>query len=72
MSSELQLPSTARNLVSVSGFGYGENVRLQQVTKIELAAAQRVKRFDLPALHATPARPAAHTSAMHPETFLPS
>jgi hypothetical protein len=45
MSSDL-LQTTARNLVSVTGFGYGENVRLQQIRKAEAAAAPCIRRFD--------------------------
>lgn len=46
MSSDLQLHSTARNLVSVSGFGYGENARLRQAREDEPAAAPRIKWFN--------------------------
>lgn len=46
MSSDLQFQTTARNLVSVTGFGYGENVRLQQIRKAELADVPRIRRFD--------------------------
>ena len=45
MSSDLHLHSTARNLVNVSGFGYREHGRLQQIRKDETTAALRIKRF---------------------------
>lgn len=45
MSSDFHLHIVARNLVSVSEFGYGENVRLQQNGKSGPAAAPRIKRF---------------------------
>jgi hypothetical protein len=49
MSSDLHLHIVARNLVSVSEFGYGENLRLQHNGKGEPAAAARIKRFNLAA-----------------------
>ncbi|WP_132079913.1 hypothetical protein [Sinorhizobium americanum] len=49
MSSDLHLHIVARNLVSVSEFGYGENVRLQHNGKGEPAAAPGIKRFKLAA-----------------------
>ena len=52
MSSDLHLNSTARNLVSVSGFGYGANARLRQMREGEPAAAPRIKRFKSAALGA--------------------
>ena len=62
MSSDLHFPATARNLVSVSGFGYGENVRLQQLRKAERAAAPRIKRI---------AAPRARISCLGRETLRP-
>ncbi|WP_026620976.1 hypothetical protein M728_004649 (plasmid) [Ensifer sp. WSM1721] len=64
MSSELHLHTMARNLVSVSGFGYGENIRLQQISKGEPAAAPRIKRFNL-------AAPDARLSRLRGGTFRP-
>lgn len=49
MSSDLHLHILARNLVSVSEFGYGENVRLQQKSRSEPVGAPRIKRFTLAA-----------------------
>lgn len=53
MSSDLHFHTTARNLVSVSGFGYSENVRRQQLRKPEPAAAPRIKHFSLAAPRAS-------------------
>ncbi len=49
MSSDLHLHIVARNLVRISEFGYGEDLRLQQNGKGEPAAAPRIKRFNLAA-----------------------
>jgi len=64
MSSDLHLHTMARNLVSVSGFGYGENVRLQQISKGEPAAVLRIKRCNL-------AAPGARLSGLRCATFRP-
>ncbi|PKA42132.1 hypothetical protein CWR43_18615 [Rhizobium sullae] len=62
MSSSLHLYSTARNLVSVSEFGYGENIRVQQIGKSRPSDVLPLKRINFAASAAKPSRDGCEVS----------